>query len=127
MVRSTLFVVMLALGSFRQDAPVRAQDNLKNDPLKQEKPAVSLKVGDRAPALKVARWLQGDAVTKFEPGKVYVVEFWATWCGPCIRQMPHLAELQAREYRSAGRESRCGPDQVPLAAVGRGPPSLAPQ
>lgn len=37
-------------------------------------------------------------VTDFEDGKVYVVEFWATWCGPCISSMPHLAELQ-NQYR----------------------------
>ncbi len=33
-------------------------------------------------------------MSEFEPGKVYVVEFWATWCGPCIAGMPHLSEMQ---------------------------------
>src|SRR5262245_12902906 len=60
-----------------------------------------LAVGDAPPPLKAAKWLQGSPVTAFEPGKVYVVEFWATWCGPCIAIMPHVGELQ-REYRDKG-------------------------
>jgi thiol-disulfide isomerase/thioredoxin len=69
--------------------------------------------------LKVSKWLQGDAVTKFEPGKVYVVYFWATWCAPCIAHMPELAELQNR-YKDQGvtviaftsRGIRGGPDNT---------------
>ena len=64
-------------------------------------PAPTLKVGDPAPPLKVTDWMQGKAVKAFEKDKVYVVEFWATWCGPCIVMMPHLAELQA-EYKEKG-------------------------
>jgi thiol-disulfide isomerase/thioredoxin len=69
-----------------------------------EKPAAKapkLALGDAAPPLQVSKWLQGDEVKHFEPGKVYVVEFWATWCGPCIGVMPLLASLQA-EYRDKG-------------------------
>jgi len=53
-----------------------------------------LSVGDDAPALKASKWMQGDEVKKFDKDKVYVVEFWATWCGPCIVMMPHVGELQ---------------------------------
>jgi thiol-disulfide isomerase/thioredoxin len=66
------------------------------EPSKDKNVPASLKIGDPAPALKVTKWLQGDPVPAFEPGKIYVVEFWATWCGACIRHMPHLAELQDR-------------------------------
>jgi len=81
------------------DNPKPAQN--KKKPTQPEKSVVSLKVGDPAPPLKVSKWLQGEEVRKFEPGKVYIVEFWATWCGPCIWMMPHAAELQD-EYRDRG-------------------------
>lgn len=62
-----------------------------------------LTIGSKAPALDIEHWIQDgegyfDPVTDFEPGHVYVVEFWATWCAPCISSMPHLAELQ-KQYR----------------------------
>jgi thiol-disulfide isomerase/thioredoxin len=58
--------------------------------------AEPLTVGDPAPKLEVKEFVKGDAVTGFEKGKVYVVEFWATWCGPCRATIPHLTELQKK-------------------------------
>ncbi len=60
-----------------------------------------LNIGDPAPKLSVSGWVKGEKVETFEPGKTYVVEFWATWCGPCRASIPHVSEL-AHKYKEKG-------------------------
>ena len=50
-------------------------------------------IGKPPPPIKVARWFKGEPVTEFKKGTVYVVDFWATWCGPCKAAIPHLTRL----------------------------------
>lgn len=57
-------------------------------------PPTELMVGQMAPKLAVQEFVKGEPVTKFEKGEVYVIEFWATWCGPCVQSIPLLTELQ---------------------------------
>jgi thiol-disulfide isomerase/thioredoxin len=63
--------------------------------------AAPLKVGDLAPRLKPGQWLQGEPVTEFSKDKVYLVEFWATSCSPCVSSIPHLNEI-ANKYKDKG-------------------------
>ena len=53
-------------------------------------------VSFKAPKELDMEWVKGDPV-KLEEGKVYVIEFWATWCPPCRRSIPHLSAM-AKKY-----------------------------
>lgn len=68
----------------------------KTDGAKKEKKEPTLKAGMAAPSIKVDKWVKGEEVKSLEMGKVYVVEFWATWCPPCRKSIPHLTELQKK-------------------------------
>lgn len=59
----------------------------------QEKKIPDLMIGDKAPELKYGNWLKGSPITAYKKGHLYLFEFWATWCGPCIISMPHLSEF----------------------------------
>jgi thiol-disulfide isomerase/thioredoxin len=60
----------------------------------------AVELGDPAAPLLMKDWVKGEPVT-LEKGTIYVVEFWATWCGPCLTSIPHLTELQ-KKYKDQG-------------------------
>ena len=66
-------------------------------------PAPALAPGSevKPDALQKGEWIQGEALAAWEPGKVYMLECWATWCGPCVAIIPHVNELH-KKYSEKG-------------------------
>ena len=52
-------------------------------------------VGSVAPTFAVSDGVQSADLGKLR-GKVVVLNFWATWCGPCVEELPSLMEMQRR-------------------------------
>ena len=69
---------------------------------KEAFPAGPPEPGDQAPEIKVDDWLNTKPLTLAKlRGKIVIVEFWATWCPPCRKSIPHLIKLHEM-YKDKG-------------------------
>ncbi len=65
-------------------------------------PKGAVKVGDKAPTFSIES-LNGQGKVAVAPGKVTIVDFWATWCEPCKKSFPKYQELYVK-YKASGLE-----------------------
>lgn len=56
----------------------------------------NINLDEKAPAINITDWVLNKPDDIALSGKYIVLEFWATWCGPCIAAVPHMNELQSK-------------------------------
>jgi peroxiredoxin len=87
-------------------------------PTTGDKPAAvaAFGVGQPAPDFTLTSLAGGDISLKDFRGKAVLVDFWATWCGPCRMAMPHFQELSTT-YKDDLAVIAVSLDQDPVKAV----------
>lgn len=63
--------------------------------------AATIKIGQKASAFVLPATSGGTISLASQRGRVVLINFWATWCGPCQEELPELARLQ-NKYRERG-------------------------
>lgn len=56
----------------------------------------NIQIEEKAPKINITDWVKNMPDDTNLEGKYIVLEFWATWCGPCIAAVPHMNELQGK-------------------------------
>lgn len=64
--------------------------------------SAQVKAGEQAPELHITNWVQNAPAQKSLKGKFLVLDFWATWCAPCLAAVPHLNDI-AEAYKKDNR------------------------
>lgn len=92
------FLMLTCVVSIIASLPVKAISRERSLPVKQEKAVTKekLKPGDPSPELRAVD-LNGKLVSlKSFKGKYVYIDLWATWCSPCVGEIPHLQKLEKK-------------------------------
>lgn len=94
-------------------------DNIQNQSTQSIATFETEKTSDKAPDFTLKLTDGKDIKLSNFKGKIIIVDFWATWCGPCRRGIPDLVDIQ-KEYKNKvvvigiSLDNETKPDVVPF-------------
>jgi thiol-disulfide isomerase/thioredoxin len=93
----TFALLLLGLSSFAREFP----DDWTWDTDAEVRKEHAALEGKPMPALDLTGWVNGQITPEQMKGKVVIVDFYATWCGPCMAAIPHNNEM-LKTYKDQG-------------------------